>query len=105
MIENLKSVRDEASDLYVEVQSHLLRASVKHYLTSDGTLWDSMPLRKELRDATFDMSFALVLIVNQVLSHATLSVQMVRLGLSCDIILSSKPQHSRIGIHYFVLCS
>lgn len=77
VIENLKAVRDEASDLYVEVQSHLLRASVKHYLTSDGTLWDSMPLRKELRDATFDMSFALVLIVNQVLSHATLSVQTV----------------------------
>lgn len=79
VVETLKGVRDEASDLYVEVQSHLLRASVKHYLTSDGTLWDSMPLRKELRDATFDMAFALVLIVNQVLSHATLSVQAVSL--------------------------
>jgi hypothetical protein len=78
VIQTLKEVRDEASNLYVDLQSALLRASVKHYLTSDGTLWDSMPLKKELRDATYEMAFALVLIVNQILSHATPSVQTVR---------------------------
>jgi hypothetical protein len=78
VIATLKEVRDEASNLYVDLQSALLRASVKHYLMSDGTLWDSMPLKKELRDATYGMAFALVLIVNQVLSHATPSVQAVR---------------------------
>lgn len=82
VIQTLKEVRDEASNLYVDLQSALLRASVKHYLTSDGTLWDSMPLKKELRDATYGMAFALVLIVNQVLSHATPAVQTVR-TLSC----------------------
>ena len=60
-----------------------MRASVKHYLSTDGTLWDSMPLKKELRDATFDMAFALVLILNQVLSHATASVHDVRTP-ACD---------------------
>eukprot|EP00892_Ulva_mutabilis_P007527 jgi/Ulvmu1/5146/UM021_0163.1 len=97
VIENLKAVRDEASDLYVEVQSHLLRASVKHYLTSDGTLWDSMPLRKELRDATFDMAFALVLIVNQVLSHATLSVQTLMARL-CQVIVGGVHEMLTVNI-------
>lgn len=84
VIQTLKEVRDEASNLYVDLQSALLRASVKHYLTSDGTLWDSMPLKKDLRDATYGMAFALVLIVNQVLSHATPSVQTVRLPKHCS---------------------
>lgn len=87
VIQTLKEVRDEASNLYVDLQSALLRASVKHYLTSDGTLWDSMPLKKELRDATYGMAFALVLIVNQVLSHATPSVQTVWLLLSTYLLL------------------
>ena len=78
VIADLKLVRDEAGNEYVALQAALLRASVKHYLSTDGTLWDSMPLKKELRDATFDMAFALVLIMNQVLSHATASVHGVR---------------------------
>jgi hypothetical protein len=78
VIADLKLVRDEAGNEYVALQGALLRASVKHYLSTDGTLWDSMPLKKELRDATFDMVFALVLIMNQVLSHATATVHDVR---------------------------
>ena len=78
VIADLKQVRDEAGNKYVALQGALLRASVKHYLSTDGTLWDSMPLKKELRDATYDMAFALVLIMNQVLSHATSSVHDVR---------------------------
>lgn len=78
VVADLKRVRDEAGNEYVALQGALLRASVKHYLTSDGTLWDSMPLKKELRDATYDMAFALVLVMNQVVSHATTSVHDVR---------------------------
>lgn len=78
VVQDLKAVRDEAADLYVELQAALLRASVKHYLTSDGTLWDSVPLRRELRDATYDLAFALVLILNQVTTHAPPAVQPVR---------------------------
>ena len=78
MIADLRRVRDEAANEYVVLQAALLRASVRHYLSTDGTLWDSMPLKKELRDATFDMAFALVLIMNQVLSYATGSVHDVR---------------------------
>ena len=78
VVADLKKVRDEAGNEYVALQGALLRASVKHYLTSDGTLWDSMPLKKELRDATYDMAFALVLVMNQVISHATTSVHDVR---------------------------
>jgi hypothetical protein len=80
VIADLRLVRDEAASEYVALQGALLHASVKHYLSTDGTLWDSMPLKKELRDATFDMAFALVLIMNQVLSHATSSVHDVRLS-------------------------
>ena len=96
MVADLKRVRDEAGNEYVALQGALLRASVKHYLTSDGTLWDSMPLKKELRDATYDMAFALVLVMNQVVSHATTSVHDVRplaffLLLCLDVLPLGRP--------------
>ena len=86
VIADLRLVRDEAGNEYVHLQGGLLRASVKHYLSTDGTLWDSMPLKKELRDATFDMAFALVLILNQVLSHATASVHNVRPAVTTCVL-------------------
>ena len=70
-------VKQQAVLVYVKMQGALLKASVKHYLTTDGTLWESVPITRNLRNAVFDMVYALVLVMHQVTSYAPAFTQQV----------------------------
>lgn len=90
MIKQLGEICKAASEEYVEMQGAMLRASVKHYMAIDGTLWDSVPITRHLRNATFDMVYALVVLLHQVTAHAPAYVQPVRTPLILPGLLKIK---------------